>query len=101
MKSKSGFTLIELLVAFGFVAMATMSILALVRQSIRLVNVSQDLNVASQAAAAPWLGQRDLGAQLRQMRSEEIELGPIHMRSVVMEIIPAGRTEGVQVRLYK
>ncbi len=89
------------MVAFGFVALATMSILALVRQNLRLINASQDLIVASQAAIAPGLGRRDLGAEARQMRSEEIELGPIRFRSVVMEIIPAGRTEGVQVRIYK
>lgn len=93
--------MIELLVAFAFVALAAVSLLGLVRQSLRMMNASQDMSAASQAALAPGLGPKDLGARTREMRSEQVELGPIRFRSVLLEIVPEGRSEGIQVRVYK
>lgn len=98
---RNGFTLIELLVAFGFVALATVSVLSLMRQSLRLVKTSEDLTLAAQAVLAPNLSVKDLGARVRELRSEPVELGPLQFQTAVLEIIPPDRTEGLQVRIYK
>ena len=95
------FTLIELLVAFGFVAVATVSILALVRSSLRLLSASRALSQAAQASVAPHLPFKELGVRTRDVRTEEMELGPIRIKSVLIEVIPGDKSEGVRMRVYK
>ncbi|OGH58386.1 MAG: hypothetical protein A3G34_13785 [Candidatus Lindowbacteria bacterium RIFCSPLOWO2_12_FULL_62_27] len=97
---RNGFTLIELLVAFAFVSLATLSLLEVVRHSLRMLNSAQDHAIAAQAALAPTLGLRDIGAWARELKSEQVELGPIRFRSTLLEVTPAGRTTGVQIHVY-
>lgn len=96
-----GFTLIEFLVAFAVAALVIVPVLALLYSSFQLVHASEDLVVAAQAAGAASLDEKTLGARVRPISSEEIELGPLRIRSEAAEIIPTGRLDGVRVRLYK
>lgn len=98
---KKGFTLIELIVAFAFVAMATVSVLQMVRSSLRQVLLSKNLSIASQAVLMSGLPEKERGAVVREVRSEEIEMGPVRIQSVLLEIVPQNDADTVRLRVYK
>lgn len=95
-----GVTLIELLVTVGLVAVVTLSILSLIRSSVRMISVSQNMVLAAQMAITPALHEKG-PVHLRQTRAEDLEMGPMRLQSVVMEMVKDGRDEGIQVRIYR
>lgn len=96
----AGFTLIELLIAFAFVAMATVSILSLLRSSMRNLAMAQQLSVASQAMSTPAASDKQLGIRRREVSSEIIAAGPMQIQRDIVEIIPDGQTDGFRVKTY-
>lgn len=96
-----GFTLIELLIAVAFAALAAVSLMAVIREDIRLARTSSSLAAAAQAASAPEPALKDMELEMREVSTEEIELGPIRMQRVVKEIRRRDEADGVRMTVYK
>ncbi|MBI4180142.1 prepilin-type N-terminal cleavage/methylation domain-containing protein [bacterium] len=98
---RGGFTLIEFLVAFGVAALVIVPTLSLLRQSLRLIRASEDMAVVAQAVQSPGLDEKTTGAKILTLGAEDIDVGPIRIRSVELEVVPTGQTDGVRVRRYQ
>lgn len=101
MKNQSGFTLIEILIAVAFAALAAVSLMAVIREDVRLARASTGLAAAAQAGSAPEAALKDMEMEIREVSTEDMELGPIRMQKVVKEIRRRGEADGVRMTVYK